>query len=111
MASFVRRKFGDELLDRLVAPFVSGVYAGDPERLSLRAAFPTIHEFEAKHGSVLRGAIKSLPAKGTPRPGLLLVSRRNGSPAAGAQRRLGDRYKLKNCTGVTPRQDEREVMV
>jgi len=57
IAAFVRRKFGDELLDRLVAPFVSGIYAGDPERLSLRAAFPKIHEFESQYGSVLRGAI------------------------------------------------------
>ena len=64
IAAFVRRKFGDELLDRLVAPFVSGIYAGDPERLSLRAAFPKLHEFEAKYGSVLRGAMKSRPATG-----------------------------------------------
>jgi oxygen-dependent protoporphyrinogen oxidase len=70
IAAFVRRKFGDELLERLVAPFVSGVYAGDPERLSLRAAFPKLHEFEAKYGSVLRGAMKSRPAKGAPRAGL-----------------------------------------
>ena len=70
IAAFVRRKFGDELLDRLVAPFVSGVYAGDPERLSLRAAFPKIHEFESQYGSVLRGAMKSRPAKGMPRAGL-----------------------------------------
>jgi oxygen-dependent protoporphyrinogen oxidase len=70
VAAFVRRKFGDELLRQFVAPFVSGVYAGDPERLSLRAAFPKVHEFETQHGSVLRGAMKSRPAKGTPRAGL-----------------------------------------
>jgi oxygen-dependent protoporphyrinogen oxidase len=70
IAAFVRRKFGDELLDRLVAPFVSGVYAGDPERLSMRAAFPKVHEFETQYGSVLRGAMKSRPAKGAPRAGL-----------------------------------------
>jgi oxygen-dependent protoporphyrinogen oxidase len=70
IASFVRRKFGNELLDRVVAPFVSGIYAGDPEKLSLRAAFPKLHEFEQKYGSVLRGAMKSRPARGTPRPGL-----------------------------------------
>jgi oxygen-dependent protoporphyrinogen oxidase len=70
VAAFVHRKFGDELLNRLVAPFVSGVYAGDPERLSLRAAFPKLHEFEAHYGSVLRGAMKSRPAKGAPRAGL-----------------------------------------
>jgi oxygen-dependent protoporphyrinogen oxidase len=68
--AFVRRKFGDELLDRIVAPFVSGIYAGDPEKLSLRASFPKLHEFEMKYGSVLRGAMKSRPAKGAPRPGL-----------------------------------------
>ncbi len=70
IAAFVRRKFRPELLDRLVAPFVSGVYAGDPERLSLRAAFPKLHEFESRYGSVLRGAMKSRPAKGAPRAGL-----------------------------------------
>jgi oxygen-dependent protoporphyrinogen oxidase len=90
IAAFVRRKFGDELLDRLVAPFVSGIYAGDPEKLSLRAAFPKLHEFETRYGSVLRGAMKSRPAKGTPRPGL--CSFRDGMEslprALGA--RLGD---------------------
>jgi oxygen-dependent protoporphyrinogen oxidase len=70
IASFVRRKFGGELLNQLVAPFVSGVYAGDPERLSLRASFPMLYKFEAKYGSVLRGAMKSRPPKGTPRDGL-----------------------------------------
>jgi protoporphyrinogen/coproporphyrinogen III oxidase len=70
IAAFVRRKFGSQLLDRLVAPFVSGVYAGDPERLSLRSAFPKLHEFEAQYGSVLRGAMKSRPPKGVARPGL-----------------------------------------
>jgi oxygen-dependent protoporphyrinogen oxidase len=59
IASFVRRKFGNEILEYLVAPFVSGVYAGDPERLSLRAAFPQVDEWEREYGSVLRGAIKS----------------------------------------------------
>lgn len=59
IADFARRKFTAELLDRLVGPFVAGVYAGDPERLSLRGAFPLIHELESKHGSVIRGAMKS----------------------------------------------------
>lgn len=70
IAAFVRRKFSSELLDRLVAPFVSGVYAGDPEKLSLRAAFPKLHEFEQEYGSVLRGAMKSRQPKGAPRAGL-----------------------------------------
>jgi oxygen-dependent protoporphyrinogen oxidase len=57
IADFVRRKFTPTVLDRLVGPFVSGVYAGDPEKLSLRAAFPVLHEAETAKASLLRGAI------------------------------------------------------
>jgi|HubBroStandDraft_6_1064221.scaffolds.fasta_scaffold69798_2 oxygen-dependent protoporphyrinogen oxidase len=59
VAKFARRKFGDEILEYLVGPFVSGVYAGDPEKLSLRAAFPSLDEWERTYGSILRGAKKS----------------------------------------------------
>jgi oxygen-dependent protoporphyrinogen oxidase len=64
VAQFVRRKFGHEILEYLVTPFVSGVYAGDPEKLSLRAAFPALDQWERTYGSVLRGASKSRSAKG-----------------------------------------------
>lgn len=60
VAAFIRRKFSDTLLDRLVGPFVSGIYAGDPEKLSLRAAFPILYEAEKTSGSILRGAFKVL---------------------------------------------------
>ena len=55
MANFIRRKFSATLLDRLVGPFISGIYAGDPEKLSVRAAFPALHEAESTSGSVVRG--------------------------------------------------------
>jgi oxygen-dependent protoporphyrinogen oxidase len=58
VADFVRRKFSATLLDRLVGPFVSGIYAGDPEKLSLRAAFPILYEAEKAAGSVTRGVFK-----------------------------------------------------
>jgi oxygen-dependent protoporphyrinogen oxidase len=58
VAGFVRRKFSETLLDRLVGPFVSGIYAGDPEKLSLRAAFPILYEAEKASGSVARGVFK-----------------------------------------------------
>jgi oxygen-dependent protoporphyrinogen oxidase len=60
VACFIRRKFSDTLLDRLVGPFVSGIYAGDPEKLSLRAAFPILYEAEKASGSIIRGAVKVL---------------------------------------------------
>ncbi|HXX19091.1 MAG TPA: protoporphyrinogen oxidase [Candidatus Acidoferrum sp.] len=65
IAAFVRRKFGHEILEYLVSPFVSGVYAGDPEQLSLRAAFPTLEEWEREYGSILRGAMKSRSGQST----------------------------------------------
>ena len=58
VAGFVRRKFSATLLDRLVGPFVSGIYAGDPEKLSLRAAFPILYEAEKAAGSITRGVFK-----------------------------------------------------
>jgi oxygen-dependent protoporphyrinogen oxidase len=59
IAAFVRRRFGQEFLDYAAAPFVSGIYAGDPETLSVRHALPRIHALEREHGSVLKGAIKA----------------------------------------------------
>ncbi len=59
IAAFVRRKFTEEMLERLVGPFVSGIFAGDPEQLSLRAAFPMVYEMERQYRSVIRGAMKS----------------------------------------------------
>ncbi|MGD1210756.1 MAG: protoporphyrinogen oxidase [Candidatus Acidiferrales bacterium] len=78
IADFVRRKFGHEILEYLVSPFVSGVYAGDPEKLSLRAAFPTLEEWEREYGSVLRGAMKSRPPKGSSKGPPPLCSFRHG---------------------------------
>jgi protoporphyrinogen/coproporphyrinogen III oxidase len=63
IAGFTRRKFTTELLDKLVGPFVSGIYAGDPERLSLRAAFPRLYEAERSAGSIVRGMIGGAKAK------------------------------------------------
>lgn len=63
IADFTRRKFTPTFLDRLVGPFVSGVYAGDPEKLSLRAAFPILYEAEATKHSLIRGAVAVLKAR------------------------------------------------
>jgi oxygen-dependent protoporphyrinogen oxidase len=82
VAAFIQRKFTSELLDRLVGPFVSGIYAGDPEKLSLRAAFPKLYQAEKLSGSLIRGgfrlAKKKAPApKSARRSGL--YSFRNGN--------------------------------
>jgi oxygen-dependent protoporphyrinogen oxidase len=56
IAQFVRRRLGLEFLDWAIDPFVSGVYAGDPARLSVRAAVARIYALEAEHGSLILGA-------------------------------------------------------
>jgi len=58
IAQFVRRRLGDEFLDYAIDPFVSGVYAGDPERISVPAAFPRLYALEQKYGSLIGGQIK-----------------------------------------------------
>lgn len=57
IAAFTRRRLGEEFLQYAVGPFVSGVYAGDPERLSVRHATAKIYALEEKYGSLVRGAI------------------------------------------------------
>jgi oxygen-dependent protoporphyrinogen oxidase len=81
IADFVRRKFSPDLLNLLVGPFVSGIYAGDPEKISLRAAFPTLHEAEMAAGSIIRG-MKAVAKKRTgPRVKMTLASFRRGNQA------------------------------
>ncbi|MBE9504517.1 MAG: protoporphyrinogen oxidase [Proteobacteria bacterium] len=58
VADYVRRRVGKELLDYGLDPFVSGVYAGDPEKLSLKSTFPKMAALEEEYGSIIRGAIK-----------------------------------------------------
>ncbi|HVR31017.1 MAG TPA: protoporphyrinogen oxidase [Thermoanaerobaculia bacterium] len=54
---FARRRLGRQAADRLVAPMVLGVFAGDARRLSLPAAFPRLAALEADHGSLVRGML------------------------------------------------------
>jgi oxygen-dependent protoporphyrinogen oxidase len=57
VAQFVTRRFGRELLDYGFDPFVSGVYAGDPERLSMQSTFSRLVGWERASGSVIKGAL------------------------------------------------------
>src|SRR6267143_2550826 len=79
VAAFVRRKFSPQILDRLVGPFVSGIYAGDPEQLSVRSAFPQLYEAEKAAGSITRGMSRLAKSKKGPRERPTLQSFREGS--------------------------------
>lgn len=57
LANLVERRFGREVLDYLVDPLISGIYAGDPARLSSLHVLPMLAKMEREHKSVLRGMI------------------------------------------------------
>jgi len=58
VAQLVRRRMGNSFLDYAVDPFVSGIYAGDPEKLITRFALPKLYRLEQDYGSFIRGAVK-----------------------------------------------------
>lgn len=63
LATFVRAHFGQELVDYGLNPFVSGVYAGDPTKLSAKHSFPSLWKIEQETGSIIRGQIKAAKAR------------------------------------------------
>ncbi|HTL53184.1 MAG TPA: protoporphyrinogen oxidase [Planctomycetota bacterium] len=59
VADFARRRLGAGALQNLVAPFVSGIYAGDPEKLEAASVFPSLVDAEQAKGSILRGMLSA----------------------------------------------------
>lgn len=80
LGHFVRRRFGDEVFERIVDPLMSGIYAGDADQLSLDSTFPRLRDLEREHKSVIRGliatqrTIKSRPGA----PSSMFLSLRGG---------------------------------
>ena len=57
VADFVERRLGREVLDYAINPFVAGIFANSPDSLSLRHAFPVMHDMEEEYGSLIAGAL------------------------------------------------------
>ncbi len=57
VADFVRRRMGQEMLDRIVGPLVAGIYTADVEKLSMQATMAPILKMEQQHGSLARATI------------------------------------------------------
>jgi len=83
VAAFFERRLGREVAERLVEPFVSGIWGGRADRLSVAHAFPSLARWEETWGSIARGAFAGLrerrkAAAGSPRG---LLSFRDGLSA------------------------------
>jgi oxygen-dependent protoporphyrinogen oxidase len=68
VGSFVRRRLGREAAERLAAPLLGGISSGDPEELSIRAAFPQLVAMEREHGSLVRGMRAAARARAAASP-------------------------------------------
>ena len=105
LADFVLRRLGREFLDYAINPFVSGIYAGDPAKLSVRHAFPKLLAVEEKYGSLILGqflgARERKKRKEVPKTEAKKVSFDAGLQvlADTLQTKLGTAVKL--CTPVT----------
>lgn len=58
LASFAQRRLGREAYEKLIDPMASGIYAGNPEVMSLRACFPKVYDLELKYGGLIKGMIR-----------------------------------------------------
>jgi oxygen-dependent protoporphyrinogen oxidase len=114
LADFVRRRLGAGLLDRMIAPMVTGIFAADPERLSLAAAFPRMAELEREHRSLFLAMLR-LRRGGAPAGHLVTFDGGAGSLARGPRgepgrrcllghpgprlERVGDRWRVRTPRG------------
>jgi oxygen-dependent protoporphyrinogen oxidase len=79
VAQFITRRLGPELHSRLVQPFLTGVYAGDSHQLSAQSVLPRLVEWEAQHGSIVKGALYAVFQKRTrPRSKMKAALQRRG---------------------------------
>ena len=59
LADFIRRRLGNEALDKLAEPLMSGIHSAECERQSVLATFPRFRDMEAKYGGLMRGMLAS----------------------------------------------------
>ncbi len=69
LASFVTRRLGREVLDRVAQPLAGGIYTADPNELSMSATMPRFVEMERRHGSLMRGMRAAEAARATQQRG------------------------------------------
>ena len=98
IAEFFERRFGKEIADYAVDPFISGIYAGNPAKLSLEHAFPRLFDLEKRYGSLIFGMLftrkdkasrfpKNIPRSFTFKSGMQMLIK-------ALERRLGENIRI-----------------
>ncbi len=82
VANFVERRLGREIVDYAFSPLISGIYAGRPEEISMKANYPKMTALEQNYGSIIKGAIAKVKEKKKspkePKPSKNIFSFRKG---------------------------------
>ncbi len=85
VGSFVRRRLGNEALEKIAEPLMSGIHVSDPEIQSLLATFPRFRNIEKKYGSLIKGmlaertaSMKHMKPQNDTVPNTLFLSLRDG---------------------------------
>jgi len=110
VASFFRRRFGTQVHDRIAAPFVTGIFAGDTEKLSVASVFPRIVEVEKESGSVILGMLrgKKKTAKASePKPRRATISSFPDGLETLPRRIAGNLQVQTQCSGIRIGKDVR----
>ncbi len=111
LGDFGRRRLGDEALDKLIAPMVSGIFAGDPETMSLKSCFPRIHQLEQEYGGLIKAMVMLAKQKKQERkagkavasaagPGGVLTSFENGIQELADHTAAGVKGEVRTGAGV-----------
>jgi protoporphyrinogen/coproporphyrinogen III oxidase len=118
IANFVQRRLGQEFLDYAIDPFVSGVFAGDPNKLSVKSAFPKLFRLEEVYGGLIKGLVRGAQER-KKRAELSKQNARMFSFINGMQsfpRAIA--YKLKdtieydcNITGIEPKENGWKILL
>ncbi|MGG4497899.1 protoporphyrinogen oxidase [Brevibacillus reuszeri] len=111
VGDFFRRRLGDEVIENLIQPLLSGVYSGDIDKLSLLASFPQFAQLEKQHRSLILAMKHSRPqSSGQGKPKGIFLTLKNGLeslvegiekslPASSIQKETGVQELLKKEDG------------
>lgn len=116
ISEFVKRRLGQEFLDYAINPFVAGVFAGDPDRLSVKSAFPKLYQLEELYGGLFKGLVlgakERKKRKETSKQSARMFSFKNGMQSfpKSIAVKLGDKIKY-NCRVETVVKSENKFKV